>query len=76
MATTSTTDTEPLAGAHAPDPGHSRVGFVTRHATATRLRGGSEDVAAAVERFSQTADRVTAERTLPGAPLPSPHVHP
>jgi polyisoprenoid-binding protein YceI len=37
--TTSTTDLAQLTGDYTLDPGHSRIGFVARHAMVTRVRG-------------------------------------
>jgi polyisoprenoid-binding protein YceI len=41
---TATTDTAQLTGEYSIDPGHSRLGFVARHAMVTKVRGAFNDV--------------------------------
>ena len=43
MSTTQTATLDQLSGTYALDPAHSRIGFVTRHAMVTKVRGSFDE---------------------------------
>ena len=58
--------TEELVGSYTIDPGHSRLGFVARHAMVTKVRGGFNDFAGSFAVAEDVTDS-TAELTIQAA---------
>jgi polyisoprenoid-binding protein YceI len=67
--TTIATEVEQLAGTYTIDPGHSRVGFVARHAMVTKVRGGFNEFAGSFTIDADDPAASTAELTIEAASI-------
>lgn len=62
--TTATTDFTALTGDYTIDPGHSRVGFVARHAMVTKVRGSFNDFEGATTLDGDAPEKSTVALTI------------
>jgi polyisoprenoid-binding protein YceI len=67
--TTIATELEHLTGTYTIDPGHSRVGFVARHAMVTKVRGGFNEFAGSFTVDADDPSASTAELTIEAASI-------
>lgn len=61
---TTDTDRSQLTGDYTIDPGHSRIGFVARHAMVTKVRGSFNDFEGRIRVDGEDPTRSTAEVTI------------
>lgn len=61
---TTATNVKELSGTYVLDPAHTRIGFVTRHAMVTRVRGAFNDFSGRAYFDSEHPDRTHGEVTI------------